>query len=235
MKDTENNNSRPNIDAELAALKEQVLALAGIVESLFAESIIALVDHDADAAHEAQLDDYKAHKVWLQADSLSVDLLSTGKLELREIYLICTMSHIALNLKRMADKGIKIAKLINQCPIESLPAGPCRDKLSSMTDNSQTMFSNSIEAFVNQDPSEANGLHPLYHEVRRLGKELHQGINEELTSGKNFPVEAGTSLVLIGGYIEDIAEFALDNGNCISRLCQQNGHNNSNKAGGEEE
>ncbi len=235
MNTSEKNNSRPNIGAELNALREQVLSLASIVESLFAESIIALVDGDSDAAHEAQLEDYRAHNVWLKADSLSVSLLSTGKLELKEVHLICAMAHIALNLKRMADKGIKIARMINECPVDSLPAGTCRDKLSKMTDISQTMFSNSIEAFINKDPSEANGLHPLYKEVNELAAELHRCVNEELKTTKSLPLEAGTALVVIGENIANIAEFALDNGNCVARLYPENNHRSSSDLDGERE
>ncbi len=229
------NNNDLDINNEMDALKEQVLSLAGIVESVFAESIIALIDSDAEAAHEAQLEDYKAHKVWLRTDSLAVDLLSTGKLTLPDVHLVHAISHIALNLKRMADKGIRIAALINACSVDSLPMGTCRDVLPEMTDIVQNMFSNSIEAFINHDPSEANGLHPLYKEVHRLRLDLHNGVNEELKTKKTFSFDAGTALIIIGERIEDIAELALDNGNCIARLYPHNNHQNSRDIDAERE
>ncbi len=235
MSKKEKDGAVQSIDSELAALKEQILSLAGIVESVFAESIIALIDTDSEAAHEAQLEDYRAHQVWLRADSLAVDLLSTGELRLQDVHMVCAMSHIALNLKRMADKGMKIANLINACPLNSLPSGICSDTLPRMTNITQTMFSNSIEAFINHDPAEANGLHPLYNEVHRTAVQLHEGVNEELQSQKNFPLEAGTALIVIGSCIEDIAEFALDNGTCIARLYPDNNHHNSNDLDGERE
>ncbi len=217
-----------NIESELLTLKQQVLALAGIVESVFAESVIALVDSDMDAAHEAQLDDYKAHQVWLKADSLAVDILATGKLSLDDVHLVYTMSHMSLNLKRMADKGMHIANLINECPLDSLPNSLCNTSLSKMTELAQTMFSNSIEAFINHDPSEANGLHPLYNEVKNLNKELLRGINEALRdNSQSILPESVTALVVIGGCMENIAELALDTGNCIAKLYKHNNNHNS--------
>ena len=65
-----NNSNSPQVTAELKALQQQLLSMAGIVESVFADAVVGLVDGDLTVASEVRLDDYKAHQTWLRAESL---------------------------------------------------------------------------------------------------------------------------------------------------------------------
>ncbi|MDP6107617.1 MAG: PhoU domain-containing protein [Candidatus Brocadiia bacterium] len=96
------------VNEGLAAVHGQLVNLADIVESAFAESILALVESDEVAAQEARLDDYKAHSVWLRVDGLCTGILSTGTLSLKEFHFVCGAIKIAMDLKLMADEALSI-------------------------------------------------------------------------------------------------------------------------------
>ena len=208
----------PEIEEELPALQKQLLSLAGIVESVFADAVVALIEGDISAANEARLEDYKAHQAWLQADTLAVDLLSTGRLTLDQVRFVCAGVKIASDLKLMADEGIRVARQMRSFPNGNVPPGPCTEVLPRMADIAQSMFSDSIESLVNEDATEAHSLHLVFRELSSLNRELQERVNEDLASDGKLPPPVGTCLVLVGRSLEAIGERALDIAGHVTHL-----------------
>ncbi len=197
------------VRAELKALQGQVLSLAGIVESVLAEAIVALVEGDFGAAREVRLEDYKAHKVWLQTDSLCVEILASGQLRLEEVRFVAGAIKMAMHLKRMADEAVRISRHMSACPHRGLPPGPCTEVLPRMAEITQGIFTSSVESLANPDAPGAEDLQPVARELSSLKEELVRQVNEELTGGR-LPAEVGTALVLVGRCLEEIAQLALE-------------------------
>lgn len=208
----------PAIDVEMPALEKQLLSLASIVENAFADAIVALIESDAEAAHDAQREDYKAHQVWLKADSMALDLLSSGELDLHQVQFVSAGMKIALNLKVMADEGIRISHLMNACPSSGKLPGSCTELLPEMAEMAQTMFGDSVDAFVNQNATEAESQDLVFRELSSLHDQLTDRVNAELKSQENIHPEVATSLILVGRSLEIIGERSLDIANHVVRL-----------------
>ncbi len=208
----------PAIDVEMPALEKQLLSLASIVENAFADAIVALIESDADAAHDAQREDYKAHQVWLQADSMALDLLSSGELDLHQVQFVSAGMKIALNLKVMADEGTRISHLMKACPSSGKLPSSCTELLPEMAEMAQTMFGDSVDAFVNQNAKEAESQDLVFRELSSLHEQLTDRVNTELSNQENLAPQVATSLILVGRSLEIIGERSLDIANHVVRL-----------------
>jgi phosphate uptake regulator len=176
------------------------------------------MESDTSAAQEAQREDYKAHQAWLQADSMAMDLLSSGELNLRQVRFVSAGVKIALDLKVMADEGIRISKLMSACPSGGTPPGSCTELLPEMAQMAQSMFGDSIDAFVNRDGTEAESQNLVFRELGSLHEDLVSRVNAELKSGEEIDAEMATSLVLVSRSLEIIGERALDIASHVARL-----------------
>jgi phosphate transport system protein len=215
---SDDNPQPPGIDVELPALERHLLSLANIVENAFADAIVALIEGDSSVAREAQREDYKAHQAWLQADSMAMDLLSSGELNLRQVRFVSAGVKIALDLKVMADEGIRISNLMGACPGGGAAPGSCTELLPEMAEMAQTMFGDSVDAFVNRDGTEAESQTLVFRKLSSLHEDLVSRVNAELKSAEEIDAEMATSLVLVSRSLEIIGERALDIASHVARL-----------------
>ncbi len=202
---------------ELKVLRRQLVSLAEIVESAFAESIVALVDSDLEVAGEVSQEDYKVHRACLQADAVGLDLLSSGDLYPDDVRFVCGAMKIATILKMVADESVRISQQIRACPAEKFSPGPAADIIPSMAEMAQSMLSDCIEAFVSRDSSRARGLHLVYRELNSVGRQLQQQVGGGIASAQQSP-EVGVALVLVGRALEAVGLHALELSNQLLRL-----------------
>lgn len=207
---------------EIETLQEQLASLSDIVESVFAESIIALVDGDLAAAREVRQEDYKAHKVWLQADRLCVDLLASGALSLDDVNLVFASVKIALALKMMADEAMHISQLISMCSAEKLSRGAATDLIPRMAEITQSMLGDTSEALVNRSPIEAKKSRTACRKLDSLNRRLFEQLAEETVSAKQ-PAQVALALVLVGRAFTDMGRYALDIANHIPDVPRNEG------------
>ncbi|MFP4176732.1 MAG: phosphate signaling complex PhoU family protein [Planctomycetota bacterium] len=224
----------PEIDEELSALEEQILSLANIVENTFADAVVALMESDSGAASQAQREDYKAHQIWLQADSMALDLLSSGQLQLKQVKKVAADTKIAHDLKVMADEGIRIAHLMRACPTEGDMPACCTELLPEMIEMAQSIFGDSVDAFVNRDATEAKSQDFVFRQLSSQHEELINQVNTELDSPEApLNPEVATSLVLVSRSLEIIGERSLDMANHVAKLCGDRNSNHVNDLDGD--
>ena len=207
----------PPVAAELKALQEQLLSMAGIVESVFADAVVGLVEGDFNVAGDVRLEDYKAHQTWLRAESLCVDLLSTGELNLEEVRFIAAALKIGQNLRRMADEAVQISSHIEACSVGEKSSAPRLELLSRMVEITQGIFSSSIEALVNRDAALAQGLHLVFRELTSLNRRVILDVVGEGEADKP-PAQTGVALVLVARALESIGAHGLDMANAVYHL-----------------
>jgi len=212
------NQHADEVDDKLNALGEQIVSLAGLVELVFADAIVALVEGDVGATQEVRLEDYKAHKVWLETDSLCIDLVATGQLRLQEVKFVTGAIKIAMGLKLMADEAARISRHMSACPDGGLPSGPWAQILPRMADIAQSMLSTTVEALVSRDGSETQGLHLVARELSTLNERLLELANEKMGAPGALPAEVGTALVLVARSLEQIGQRALDVANQVAHV-----------------
>jgi len=205
---------------EVKAVRRRILSLAGIVESAFADAVLALAGAGPNVAREVRREDYKAHKVWLETDGLCVGLLAAGQLQAEQVHYVAAAIRIGMNLKQMADKAVCISRYMKACPDGGVPPGPWTELLPRMAEIGESMLNSSLECLATYDAEAAKALQMVSRESSSLNAQLLQQVNDGLAS-RRLPPHIGTAIVLAGNALEEIGQYALDVANQVRRLYAQ--------------
>jgi len=214
----ENGNDGGQSQGQLAELAQQVVAMGNMVESLFADSVVGLIERRRDTAQPLRMEDCRAHELRIRIDRRCMELLTQAGLDAGRVRFVMACTHIATNLKHAADESVGIAQLAQDCDLNSLPDDTGMDALPRMADLTQSMLSDCIEAFINRDAAEASSLHAVFRKVASLRDGVQADAERSITDGL-LPVAVGCRLVGIGQRIARIGDEVLDIANQVSHSC----------------
>ncbi len=111
---------RTQFDQELAELKSGVLRLGSMIEQAIAESMRALVDRDNALARIVIARDQEVNELHRQLRERAFMIMATQQPVARDLRLIVSFQHMVLELERMGDHAVGIARAslrLNDMPI----------------------------------------------------------------------------------------------------------------------
>jgi phosphate transport system protein len=190
-------------------LERQVVALGNLVESLFADSLVALIDANPGAVPGLCQDDRRAHERWLDIDRLSTELLTNGELESTDVQRIWAANKIATDLKHLADESWRVGDSVRLLSSEVLTPGRTPAPIARMAGLAQSMLGDAIEAFVNHNAAEAGALQSAFREVTAMKAQALEELSRAMASGET-QVPAGVTLAGLVEHLEHIAGTVLD-------------------------
>ncbi len=200
---------RQETQKELDELERQLIEMGNMVESLFADSVVALMEKDWGAETELREEDYRAHESWLKIDKLCLDLLCNRKLKADQVRFVSAAIKIASALKRTADQSLHIGEIIRSFELESLPDAGSLAPVASMIELTQSMLGDVIEALVNHNAEEAAGLHLVSRELASLDAKAVDELGDAMLNGR-VPVHLGTGLVRAVQRLQHVGNEVLD-------------------------
>ncbi len=211
---------RDEVSEGVQALERSVVALGNTVESLFADCVVALLDPMDGAVGELRREDYKAHDQWLDVDSLCRELLTESRPNPEQVRFIMAAVTIAADLKRVADESLRIGEGLRACPAPSILQADPTGCVQRMIELTQAMQNDVMEAFINGDAGEANGLHLVFRELvslnERAARELCVAVERETVG-----IDVSIRLLAVGQRLERIADEVLDMSNQVARLLRE--------------
>ncbi|MHC4481664.1 MAG: phosphate signaling complex PhoU family protein [Planctomycetota bacterium] len=205
------------VRGELAELRRQVVALGNMVESLFADATMALIESPVEALPELREDDCRAHERCLEIEKLCTELLANGEPDPGQVRYIWAASKIVTDLKRAADAALRIGSSLRSLDPKALPSVESRPAIPRLTQLAQSMLSDALEAFVNHDEAEAGGLHLVFRELTALRAEAIEELVRAMAGGE-LAVPAGAALAGVAQRLEDIGNEVLDMSTQIRHL-----------------
>lgn len=102
--------TRTLFDQELAELKSGVLRLGSMVEQAIAESMQALVERDNALAKQVIARDQEVNELHRELRERSFMIMATQQPVARDLRLIVSFQHMVLELERMGDHAVGIAR-----------------------------------------------------------------------------------------------------------------------------
>jgi phosphate transport system protein len=195
-----------HLQRDLDNLQQDILALAGLVESSIHKAIRALRERDVKAAREViavdpQIDTEENH---IEEECLKILALHQPvAIDLRRI---ASAMMINIDLERMGDLAEEIAE--RAVHLAGLPRLPIDDgNLQKMTDLTTMMVRQSLDSFVNLNTDQAQVVMRMDDEVDRLNVEIIQAV---ITAMKRAPeqIDAGLSMFSAVRHLERIADHA---------------------------
>jgi phosphate transport system protein len=157
---------RGTFDAELAALKEQLLHLGAMVADAQKLSVQALAERNEELARQVIAGDQAINQAQRDIEEQCLYLIASQQPVARDLRTIVSVSSIATDLERMADhaKGIGVLaiRLADQPLLKPLIDVP------RMAEIGRELLRGQLQAFVNGDVAAAQALAAKDTEVDQL-------------------------------------------------------------------
>jgi phosphate transport system protein len=192
-------------DRELKTLKDKLLLMAAKVEERLADSVRCLVQRDQDLAKRTTESDRDINRLEMEVDELCVKIIALRQPAARDLRFITTALKIVTDLERCGDLAVNIAeRAVELNSDEQLK--PYID-LPKMSEATQAMLKDALDAFVNGDADKANSV------LERDGKvdELFVQIFRELiTYMMQDPrtIQRAIGLIFVAKHLERVADHA---------------------------
>jgi phosphate transport system protein len=159
---------------EMTRLKESLLAMASHAESAVSRAMRALVERNDELARDVQRDDTILDQFEIEIDDTSLHLLTKAPLA-TDLRLITVAMKISLNLERVGDEAVTIARRAIDLGTEP-QLKPYVD-LPRMATMSLEMLRDAITAFINREPEKARAVVPRDQDVDDLNRQLHRELS----------------------------------------------------------
>jgi phosphate transport system protein len=161
---------RESFDAQLAALKEQLLNLGAMVSNSQKLAVQALAERDEDLAREVIAGDQAVNQAQRDIDEHCLFLIASQQPVARDLRTIMSISAISTDLERMADhaKGIAVLtlRLADQPLLKPLIDVP------RMAEIGRELLTGQLDAFMRGDVEAAKVLAARDDEVDQLNDQV---------------------------------------------------------------
>src|SRR2546422_8875413 len=136
-------------DESLAALRNNVLMMAGLTERSLERAMKGLVDRNDDLCANAIADDEEIDQLEKQIDKDGVDILLRFQPVASDLRRVVSAMKLSSNLERMADQATTIARRARK--LNQHPPLPEVELIRPMYEQAMSMFKDSVDAFVRED------------------------------------------------------------------------------------
>ena len=195
--------SRPGLDQELAAIKDNVLRMGSLVEEAILAAIAALAAHDAVAATAVIENDRRINEMQREVSTLITRTIATQSPVARDLRFLLALDHVGYELERMGDHAGSVAKQVRKLA----PHPPLKRyvDLPAMGEIAAALVGDILRALVDVDVTAARAVAARDDEIDEL---YHRTFDEVVALMRADPanVERGTRILFAAHYLERIGD-----------------------------
>jgi phosphate transport system protein len=195
--------TRTAFERQLQEVQEDMLVMAGMVETAIERGVEALKTRNVNLAQQIIEDDLQINRRRYEAEDKCLELIATQQPLASDLRTIASVLHITVDLERMGDHAEGIAKIALMLADEP-PLKPYID-IPRMATVATDMLMGSLEAFKDRDPDRARAICDQDDEVDALYDQVYR---ELLTFMINDPrsIQRATHLIWVAHNLERIAD-----------------------------
>lgn len=157
---------------QIQELRDDVVAMASMVDKAIARSVEALRLQDVAAAKEVMRADQEINRIRWQTEDRALLVIATQAPMAGDLRTISAVIHIVTELERMGDHAAGNAKIVLATAEEPL-LKPLVD-LPRMSDAARAMLADSITAFISADDTAARAIVHRDDEVDALYNQIYR-------------------------------------------------------------
>lgn len=200
---TMNKHINTEFDAELRSLKEQILAMGGLVDAQVMEAVKALVERDAERARCVIEADRAVNQMELAIDERCIRMLALRQPAASDLRFIAAALKMVTDLERIGDlavnMGERVAVLTEEPPLRAV------EELPGMAAAAQKMLHDVLEAFVAGDPVKAEAVMSADAEIDAWMTRLFAEVQAIMGRDPNA-VARGLATIFFAKHIERMAD-----------------------------
>ena len=192
-------------DKELTALKERLLYMGSMAQGMIRVAIKGLVERDESILEEVFKNEEEVNHLQIEIDDMAMKLLALRQPMAIDLRFIAASIKINSELERIADQAVNVCQ--NTQVLLKYPLLKPLIDIPRMAEIAQKMLNDSLEAFVNRDPDEAQ---VTLAEDDKLDSLKDQLFRELLTYMISDPstIQRALCLILISRNLERIGDHA---------------------------
>lgn len=194
-----------HLNRDLENVQRRVLSLASTVEQIVEKSIRALFERDAALARTIMESDTPIDMEENVIEEECLKILALHQPVAVDLRCVATIVKINSDLERMADLAVNIAE--RALSLAQGPDVPVPPTFRQMTDLTNTMVRDSLDAFVKLDVALAKRVCRLDEEVDRYNREIIDHVSDFMKQSAGN-VDAGLHLFSAARQLERIADHA---------------------------
>ena len=196
---------RHHFEADLQALRNQLLTMGGLVEERVHRAVHSLVHRGEEDAQRVIATDKEVNDLQMDIDDRCLRLLATQTPLAVDLRLITSAMKINADLERIGDQAVNIAEsvlvLIPQPPLKPLIDIP------RMAAIAEKMIRDALDAFVKKDAELARDVLRRDDEVDELKDQVFRELLTYMMADPGT-IQRALSLILISRNLERIADHA---------------------------
>jgi len=202
--------SRAELDRELAAIRESMLALGERVAVTIHDSVLALRNTDNELAETIIVGDAEVNKMRFDIEKACESVIATQQPAASDLREVIAALNIVVDLERMGDHAAGIAKTVQLMGDEQLDSLP--ESLERMAARTQDMLRQAVDVYAEADNDRAYNVALMDNKIddsyQSLTHELLQGmLEDEISTTRGlYLLFAGHNLERIGDRVTNIAE-----------------------------
>ena len=194
------------LEQKLNELKERLMAMAGIVEDMLANSMKALVNRDEALARQVISDDEdRVNRMEIEIEDAAIGIMALHQPEASNLRNLTMIIKINNDLERIGDHAENIAEaalyLIPRPPVKPLV------DLPRMAAHALAMLKDSLDAFTRADAELARGVCGRDSMVDSLKDQVNRELVTHMTSDATT-IDRALKLMMISLNLERVADLA---------------------------
>jgi phosphate transport system protein len=196
---------KKHYEEQLAAIREMVLRMGGLVEQMTRRVVQALVQRDSGLLAEVRAMESQVNQLHIEIDEACLELIALRQPAAVDLRFIAAAMKIIVDMERIGDQAINITERAESLLVVP-PLKPLID-IPRMADIAQEMLKAALDAYVNGDDGLAYRTILRDDEVDQLKDQVFR---ELLTFMMSDPttIPRAMDLILVSRHLERIADHA---------------------------
>jgi phosphate transport system protein len=192
-------------DEALAALRNNVLMMAGLTERSLERAMKGLFDRNDDLCATTIADDEEIDQLEKQIDKDGVEILLRFQPVASDLRRVVAAMKLSSNLERMADQATTIARRARK--LNQHPPLPEVDLIKPMYQHAMSMFKDSVDAFVREDVKLGCAIVGRDEELDELNQTASHKLIERMAQDPG-QLRGYLNLIFVGRCLERVGDHA---------------------------
>jgi phosphate transport system protein len=197
--------TRETFEAELKALRAQLLEMASLVESQIHEALEALRNFDGDRALTVRSNDQRLNELFRRLREECLTLIATQQPVARDLRTLMGIIYISSELERIGDYAVRVARFTGT--LCGLPHAPLRAEFGLMGNLATSQVREILDALIEADEAKAREVAARDDEIDRLYHRVFDDLIREMAGGGGEETVLRTvTLLLVAHNLERIGD-----------------------------
>lgn len=204
---------RRNYAQDLATLNQHLTDLGKSAQRSVSKAIKAYITRDVELAHELFSDDLRINAATAEIEKEAHRIVALQQPVASDLRLVFAILHISLDLERIADHAVSIARATLRRNPEELDVATITDNLQKMATIAEKMIAQSLEAFIAKDAVAARKIASKDEKIDELLKEIYKDSGKHMEENPEI-IQTGISYIGISNNLERVGDY-------VTNICER--------------